>query len=477
MTSRPDSLELPADLAAPHLAGILGDGQSALAALLRHDGAAVSGCDIGGRHGAEKQGTLRSHLGQLGIPISDGHHPAHVSPSTTAVVFSNAMPAGHPELAAARRAGLPVLRRHQALGRYAGLFGQVVAVAGGAGKTSTSAILATILAATSWQPTAYLGARCPNLGGRNYLPGSRRLLIAEADEYMDAFLDLPRHIGILGPVMNYDHRDYFKSGQDVTDAFTAFAAGLALAVTDADCPAALQAARAARKVISVGRNPDADYRITSIQPTLGTWHIVNRQEHTVLALNTPHRGPALWLNASRAAITALELGAAASVIQDRIIAYRGVSRRLELRHSGNGVLMLDDYAHNPAQIGALAEALRGYYPQCRLIAVFEPRQHRRTVMYYAEFGQALAAFDACLLLPISPGLGDETYGQQASITMLGEAAARPGNSRVVTCRGYDDAASTLASMMRPGDVVVSLGTGRPYLVLDRLAASAGCAAS
>lgn len=98
-------------------------------------------------------------------------------------------------------------------------------------------------------------------------------------------------------------------------------------------------------------------------------------------------------------------------------------------------------------------------------------------MYYAEFGQALAGFDVCLLLPISSGLADETYGQQASITILREAAARHGTSRVVTCRGYDDAASALASMMRAGDVVVSLGTGSPYLVLDRLAASAGRAAS
>src|SRR6266536_1056274 len=111
---------------------------------------------------------------------------------------------------------------------------------------------------------------------------------------------------------------------------------------------------------------------------------------TVLALHAPHRGPALWLIASRAAIAALELGAAASVVRDGVTAYRGVSRRLELRHSGNGVLMLDDYAHNPAQIGALAEALRGHYPQRRLIAVFEPRQHRRTALYCVEFGQALA---------------------------------------------------------------------------------------
>ena len=100
-------------------------------------------------------------------------------------------------------------------------------------------MLATILAATPWQPTAYLGARCPNLGGRNYLPGARRLLIAEADEYMNAFLDLPRHIGIIGPVMDYDHRDYFGPGRQVTDSFSAFAAGLELAVADADSPAAL----------------------------------------------------------------------------------------------------------------------------------------------------------------------------------------------------------------------------------------------
>ncbi len=475
MPGKPDSLTLPAALAAPHLAGILGDGQSALAALLRHDGATVSGCDVGGKRGSEKQGALRDHLGQLGIPVASGHDPGHVSAGMTALVYSTAVPAGHAELDTARRLGLPVLRRHQALSLYASLFGQVVAVAGGAGKTSTSAVLATILTATSWQAAVYLGARCPNLGGRNYAAGARRLLIAEADEYQDAFLDLPRHIGILGPVMDYDHRDYFGPGRPVTESFTAFAASLDLAVADADNPAALQAARAARTVISVGQSPDADYRITSIQPAHGTWRIEDRHGHTVLDLHAAHRGPALPLNASRAAITALELGVPAQTVREGITGYRGVSRRMELRHSRNGVLMLDDYAHNPAQITALACALRGYYPGYRLIAVFEPRQHRRTALFYPEFARALAKFDVCLLLPISPGLGDEQYGRQASLGTLREAAVRHGHIRVVTCDGYDAAADTLTGMIRAGDVVVSFGTGRPYLVLDQLAAPAAAA--
>ena len=194
MTSTSSSLTLPAALAAPHLAGILGDGQSALAALLRLDGADVSGCDVGGKRGSEKQGALRDHLAQLGIPISAGHDPAHLPGGMTALVYSAAIPAGHAELDAARRLGRPVLRRHRALSLYASLFGQVVAVAGGAGKTSTSAVLAVILTGTSWQPTACLGARSPNLGSRNYLHGARRLLIAEADEYRDAFLDLPERL-------------------------------------------------------------------------------------------------------------------------------------------------------------------------------------------------------------------------------------------------------------------------------------------
>jgi UDP-N-acetylmuramate--alanine ligase len=475
VTSKPHSLTLPAALAAPHLAGILGDGQSALAALLRHDGADVSGCDIGGKRGSEKQGTLRGHLAQLRIPISARHDPAHLPSGMTALVYSAAIPAGHAELDAARRLGLPVLRRHQALSMYASLFSQVVAVAGGAGKTSTSAVLAAILTGTSWQPTVYLGARSPNLADRNYRHGSRRLLIAEADEYGDAFLDLPRHIGILGPVMDYDHRDYFGPGRPVTESFTAFAADLDLAVADGDDPAALQAARAARTVISVGASQDADYRITSIQPTRGKWRIEDQHGHTVLDLHAPHRGPALHLNASRAAITALELGVPAQTIRDGISGYRGVSRRMELRHSGNGVLMLDDYAHNPAQITALARALRGYYPGRRLIAVFEPRQHRRTALFTAEFGQALAAFDTCLLLPISPGLGDDDYGQHASLGALADAAGSYGQPQVVTCAGYDDAAQTLTGMIRAGDVIVSFGTGSPYLVLDRLAAAASAA--
>lgn len=95
-------------------------------------------------------------------------------------------------------------------------------------------MLATILQAAAWQSSACLGARCPNLGGQNYLPGTCRLLIAEADEYMNAFLDLPRHIGILGPVMDYDHRDYFGPARPVTGSFAAFAAALDLAVADAE---------------------------------------------------------------------------------------------------------------------------------------------------------------------------------------------------------------------------------------------------
>ncbi len=247
-------------------------------------------------------------MAQLGIPISAGHDPAHLPGGMTALAYSAAIAAGHAELEAARHRGVPVLRRHQALSLYASLFGQVVAVADGAGKTSTSAVLAVILTGTSWQPTVCLRARSPNLGSRNYLHGARRLPIAEADEYRDAFLDLPRHIGILGPVMDYDHRDYFGPGRPVTESFTAFAASLDLAVADADNPAALQAARDARTVISVGTSPDADYRITNIQPAQGSWRIQDRYGHIVLDLHAPHRAPALCLNASRAAITALELG-------------------------------------------------------------------------------------------------------------------------------------------------------------------------
>lgn len=280
MPSTPGAPKLPPELVRPHLVGILGDGQSALAALLRHDGAEVSGCDIGGRHGAEKQGLLRSHLHQLGIGVIDGHDAAHLPAGVTAVIFSNAMPATHPELCHARRGGLPVLRRHEALGRYAGLFEDVVAVAGGAGKTSTSAILATILQPTSLHPTVYLGARSPNLGRRNYWPGSRRLLIAEADEYMNAFLAIPRSIGIIGPVMDYDHRDYFQSPRDISDAFSAFAAGLDLAIADADSPPALRAANAAQRVVSDGHHPSSDWRIVDVEP-----------RHGLLAPGEPSRRP------------------------------------------------------------------------------------------------------------------------------------------------------------------------------------------
>lgn len=175
---------------------------------------------------------------------------------------------------------------------------------------------------------------------------------------------------------------------------------------------------------------------------------------------------------SRAAITALELGVSAESVRRGIIGYQGVSRRMEPRYSRDGVLMLDDYAHNPAQITVLAHALRSYCPHQRLIAVFEPRQHRRMALFYPEFGQALAAFDVCLLLPISPGLGDEHYRQRASLHELRSAIARHGHSAALCCDGYGEAARRLAGIVHSGDVVVSLGTGSPYLVLDLLAGTA-----
>lgn len=132
--------------------------------------------------------------------------------------------------------------------------------------------------------------------------------------------------------------------------------------------------------------------------------------------------------------------------------------------------MLDDYAHNPGQIAALTAALHGYYPQRRLIAVFEPRQHRRTALYCDQFGQALAGFDACLLLPISPGLGDREYGHTASLHAVRGAITRHGGHPALICDGYHHAAIALAEMTGFGDVVVSIGTGSPYLVLDELAA-------
>jgi UDP-N-acetylmuramate--alanine ligase len=286
---------------------------------------------------------------------------------------------------------------------------------------------------------------------------------------MHAFLALPRSVGILGPVMNYDHRDYFRSDHDLGDAFTEFAAGLELAIADGDCPAALRAARAAQRVISVGYSPGSDWQITDVEPRRGSWRLADTRGRGTLTLNAPHRSPALWMNASRAAVAALELGVPATAVADGIRAYRGVSRRLELRHSAPGVLMLDDYAHNPDQIQALAAALRGYYPQRRIIVVFEPRQHRRTVLYCDEFGQALAGFAACVLLPVSAGLGDQEYGRTGSLGAIRDAITRHGGPPARICDSYDHAATVLADMARYGDVVVSAGTGSPYLALDALA--------
>jgi len=429
-----------------HFMGIAGAGMSALALIARRRGIPVTGCDPDPAGAAD--------VAALGAEVYRGHDPAHLD-GARAVVVTAAVPPEHPELRRAREMGIPVVPRKQALAELV-RGGRTVGISGTHGKSSTTVMTTEALSAAGLAPTGIAGGRVREWGG-NARIGGDRLFVVESDEYDQAFLALHPSIAVVNNV-EPDHMECYGSLDALEAAFATFAGRAERVLVGGDDPGALRVAGLlpAAKVWRFGMG-DAEIRITGLEQDASGSRatvILADGRRLPLALRVP------GLHNVRNATAALGVVAALDGSLDRALEalaeYGGLGRRFERLGVVGGVEVVDDYAHHPTELVATLAAARQAFPGRRLVAVFQPHLYSRTALHGEAMGRALAAADFVVVTEIYGAREQPMPG--VSGKSVAEAARRAGVETV-----FDPLRSKLTErvlgLLRPGDVVLTLGAG------------------
>jgi UDP-N-acetylmuramate--alanine ligase len=431
-----------------HFIGIGGIGMSGIAEILLNMGFQVSGSDL-------RRGPVTDRLAELGATIRQGHHAANVA-GATVVVTSSAVSPANPEVVEARARKIPVIQRAEMLAELMRLkYG--IAIAGMHGKTTTTTMVASVLAAGGLDPTVVVGGRVDALGSNAKL-GTTQYLVAEADESDRSFLKLPP---ILAVVTNLDreHMDCYRDMDDVEQAYLAFMDKVPFygAVTACIDNAALAAIlpRVHRRVFTYGMAAEADYRLEFLDARAGCFsHFQVHAPTGVLGsfeLHVPGRHNAL--NATAAVAIADQLGLAPEKIAAGISSFRGVDRRFQIRGQACGVTVVDDYGHHPTEIRATLAAAREY-SHGRIHVVFQPHRYSRTRDLLDEFGGAFKDADTVIVLPIYAASEEPLPGITAEL--LTSKITTPGAQYAAD---FGAAIDAVAAKARTGDLILTLGAG------------------
>ncbi|MFN8670345.1 MAG: UDP-N-acetylmuramate--L-alanine ligase [Gemmatimonadaceae bacterium] len=437
----------PNDPRPVHFVGVAGAGMSALAELFVRRGVSVSGCDAHLSDGGD--------LARLGLALREGHDPSHVA-GARALVVTSAVRRDHPELEAARAAGIPIVRRAEALGEAVS-GGTLVGVAGTHGKTTTTVMTTEALAAAGLHPTGVAGGRVGLWGGNLRFDGDR-LFVVESDEYDRSFLALSPTVAVVTNV-EADHLDIYRDLDDIRAAFAQFVAPAHTIVLCADDAGAssLDVTSGAQLLRYGTAAPDA--RLVGTPRALEdgrTVVAVTFDGEAIGELTLAVPGLHNVRNALAAVGSGLALGATLDAMRPGLERFRGVERRFQRLGSVGGVAVIDDYAHHPTEVAATIAAARAAFPGRRLVVAFQPHLYSRTRDFAEGFALALTAADACALLSLYPSREQPLPG--VSSALIGDAMTSAGHAPVWSGT-RSDAARALASFVREGDVVVTMGAG------------------
>ena len=384
-----------------------------------------------------------------------GHDPSHVE-GARAVVVTSALPKNHPELQRARDLGIPVVRRAEALGEAVS-GGELVAIAGTHGKTTTTVMTTEALHAASKQPTGVVGGRVGTWGG-NLRYGSDGLFVVEADEYDRSFLALTPTVAVITNV-EADHLDIYADLDDIHRTFEQFAAPARTIILCADDRGASRLPTpSTAEVIRYGLH-SADARLVAVDVRTeggGSLFEVEYDDEMLGEVELSVPGLHNVLNALAAIASGLALGATVEAMRPGLVSFRGVERRFQRLGSVGGVEVVDDYAHHPTEIKATLAAARTAFPGRRIVAAFQPHLYSRTRDFAREFGEALAAADSVFVADIYPAREQPIPGVTANLIV--DSTRDAGGT--VAWQGDRGALSTeLARAVRGGDVVLTIGAG------------------
>src|SRR5213080_4671555 len=448
-------MKLPRDIGAIHFVGIGGIGMSGIAEVLINLGYTVQGSDASDSANVKR-------LRDKGAKVSVGHSAAALGDAEV-VVVSTAIKRDNPELAAARARRLPVVRRAEMLAELMRLK-RCVAIAGTHGKTTTTSMVATLLA--GFDPTVINGGII-NAYGTNARLGAGDWMVVEADESDGTFLKLPADVAIVTNV-DPEHLDHFKTFDAVQDAFRSFVEnvpfyGFAVMCIDHPVVQTIVGKIEDRRIITYGENPQADARLTDLSANGGgsRFKVAFRDRktgaaHEIADLVLPMPGRHNALNATAAIAVAHELRLSDDIIRKALASFGGVRRRFTKTGEWNGVTIIDDYGHHPVEIAAVLKAARES-TNGKIVAVVQPHRFTRLQSLFEEFCTCFNDADAVVVAEVYPAGETPIAGIDRDHFVLGLRAH--GHREVIPLQKSADLAGLVRDIAGRGDFVVCLGAG------------------
>jgi UDP-N-acetylmuramate--alanine ligase len=442
-----------------HFVGIGGIGMSGIAEVLLNLGYRVGGSDL-----SESETTLR--LRKAGADIAIGHRKENLRDADV-VVTSSAVRPDNSEVAAAQERAIPVIPRAEMLAELMRMkYG--VAVAGTHGKTTTTSLIATVLACGGLDPTAVIGGKL-NIFGSNAKLGQGELLVAEADESDGSFLKLSPTIAIVTNI-DPEHLDHYRSLEEIQTAFLEFINkvpfyGLAVLCLDHENVQAL-IPQVKRRYVTYGLSTQANYRAggISFQGVMSSFRAFeNDRELGRISIQMP--GLHSVYNALATIATARELDLDFGVVQEALGSFSGVQRRFQIKGERSGIMVVDDYGHHPAEIKATLSAAQNGWGR-RTVVVFQPHRYTRTRDLLREFFTAFNQADVLFLLDIYPAGEDPIPGVKAE--NLYEGIKGHGHKDVTLVSERKEILDHLIPRLKSGDIVITLGAGDVWKIGETL---------
>lgn len=453
-----------------HFVGIGGIGMSGIAEIVLGLGYRVSGTDL-------RESDLTRRLSTLGARIQHGHAAEHLHLFGTpadVVVISSAVRADNPEVLAARALHIPVIQRAELLAELMRL--KVgIAVAGSHGKTTTSSLITTVLKHAGLDPTAIIGGKLAELGSNARL-GQSDYLVAEADESDGSFLRLSPALAVVTNI-DPEHLDHYGSFDRLISAFVEFINKVPFygrAVLCIDCPTVAKLLpQVGKRYVTYGLSPVAEYRAEQVQSTgLSTSFVAYRRGACMGPVTLAMPGVHSVVNALAVWATADFLGISFAHTAQALATFAGVGRRFTVRGrlvlADGTALLVDDYGHHPTEIRATLAAAKLGFPESRLVVLFQPHRYSRTRDLLDDFARAFV--DAHLLFVCDIYAAGEPPLPGVTSAALCEAIAGTGQPHVQHVPARRDLAQIVRPLLRPTDLVITLGAGDISATADDLLA-------
>jgi UDP-N-acetylmuramate--alanine ligase len=445
---KPDySQPIPDQLGRVHFVGIGGSGMSGIARLIIGMGHQVTGSDV-------RESTNISALRALGAQIVIGHHEDNINNADTVVVTSALWP-NNPEYLKAKALGIPVLHRSALLAHLASK-GNLIAVAGAHGKTTTTGMIITGLSRLGADPSFVNGGVIAEFGSSSAF-GKGEHFVIEADESDSSFLHYDTSVAVITNV-DPDHLDHYGSLEAFQAEFAKFANGAkSMVVISADDEGAKAVANLLThpRILTFGENSAASVRILSVDASGPQVAFVLEFQGQAISFQLTIPGSHNAHNAAAAIACLVGLGFDFTESAKAIAGFAGTERRFELHGERSGVKVYDDFAHHPTEVIAALRAARAVVGNGRLITVFQPHLFSRTRLFAQEFADALLLSDEAIVTDIYPAREDPEPGVTGE--MISSRSSRSENMHYVP--KWDDVPAMAASLAKPGDFIITMGCG------------------